>query len=102
MSSCHNGQRKLQTVFMNKGIKMIYNTNFTKKKEMPNMKKKMLNMKKVGNSDATFLTVIFMILKLTGVINWSWWWVLSPLWICISVAILIYLGIYIYFKVSNK
>ncbi len=21
------------------------------------------------------------VLKLTGVITWSWWWVLSPLWI---------------------
>ena len=23
----------------------------------------------------------FIVLKLTGVIGWSWWWVLSPLWI---------------------
>jgi len=23
----------------------------------------------------------FIVLKLTGVITWSWWWVLSPLWI---------------------
>ena len=28
-----------------------------------------------------FLTLIFVTLKLTGVIAWSWWWVLSPLWI---------------------
>lgn len=27
------------------------------------------------------LTVIFIILKLCKVITWSWWWVLSPLWI---------------------
>ena len=27
------------------------------------------------------LTVLFVALKLTHVINWSWWWVLSPLWI---------------------
>jgi hypothetical protein len=27
------------------------------------------------------LTVLFIALKLTGVIAWSWWWVLSPLWI---------------------
>ena len=27
------------------------------------------------------LTVLFIALKLTGYINWSWWWVLSPLWI---------------------
>jgi len=27
------------------------------------------------------LTVAFVVLKLTHVIDWSWWWVLSPLWI---------------------
>lgn len=27
------------------------------------------------------LTVLFIGLKLTGYITWSWWWVLSPLWI---------------------
>jgi hypothetical protein len=26
----------------------------------------------------------FIVLKLTGVIAWSWWWVLSPLWIAAS------------------
>lgn len=27
----------------------------------------------------TFL--VFLVLKLTGVIDWSWWWVTSPLWL---------------------
>ena len=27
-----------------------------------------------------FLFLIFLILKLTGTIAWSWWWVTSPLW----------------------
>ena len=27
------------------------------------------------------LTIVFIVLKLTGVISWSWWWVLSPIWI---------------------
>lgn len=27
------------------------------------------------------LTIVFIVLKLIGVIAWSWWWVLSPLWI---------------------
>lgn len=27
------------------------------------------------------LTVLFVGLKLTNVIAWSWWWVLSPIWI---------------------
>jgi len=27
------------------------------------------------------LAIVFIVLKLTGYIAWSWWWVLSPLWI---------------------
>ena len=27
------------------------------------------------------LFLIFMILKLCNVIDWSWWWVFSPIWI---------------------
>ena len=27
------------------------------------------------------LLIVFIILKLTGTITWSWWWVLSPLWL---------------------
>jgi len=30
---------------------------------------------------SAFVTPTFIVLKLTGVITWSWWWVLSPLWI---------------------
>jgi hypothetical protein len=26
-----------------------------------------------------WLTLVFIILKLTGYIDWSWWWVLSPI-----------------------
>jgi hypothetical protein len=29
------------------------------------------------------LFLIFLVLKLTNVITWSWWWVTSPLWIAI-------------------
>lgn len=27
------------------------------------------------------LTIVFIVLKLTGFIDWSWWWILSPFWI---------------------
>ena len=30
-------------------------------------------------SIASILTIVFVVLKLCGVITWSWWWVLSPL-----------------------
>lgn len=35
------------------------------------------------------LTISFIILKLTGVIDWSWFWVLSPLWIPFAAALLL-------------
>ena len=34
---------------------------------------------------AQFLTLIFVLLKVTDKIDWSWWWVFSPLWIPLSV-----------------
>lgn len=37
------------------------------------------------------LLITFLVLKLCNVIDWSWWWVLSPLWISVAVAILIYI-----------
>lgn len=37
----------------------------------------------------TLLTVIFVILKLTGIIDWSWIWVISPMWISIGSGFLI-------------
>lgn len=32
------------------------------------------------------LTILFIGLKLTGYIDWSWWWVLSPIWITFAVV----------------
>lgn len=48
-----------------------------------------------GIGFAGLLTVAFIVLKLTHVIDWSWWWVLSPLWIsaALTVAILGVIGI---------
>lgn len=34
------------------------------------------------------LTIVFIVLKLTNVIAWSWWWVLSPLWISAALFVL--------------
>jgi len=34
------------------------------------------------------LQLIFIVLKLIGVITWSWWWVLSPLWITAAILII--------------
>ena len=35
------------------------------------------------------LTIVFIVLKLCEVINWSWWRVLSPLWITATVVVAI-------------
>jgi hypothetical protein len=35
------------------------------------------------------LTILFIGLKLCNVINWSWWWVLSPIWISLSLVLFI-------------
>jgi hypothetical protein len=35
------------------------------------------------------LTIAFIVLKLTHVIDWSWLWVLSPLWIAVILSILL-------------
>jgi hypothetical protein len=48
-----------------------------------------------GIGFAGLLTVVFIALKLTGHITWSWWWVLSPLWISflLVITILVVIGI---------
>lgn len=33
------------------------------------------------------LTIIFVLLKAFGKINWSWWWVFSPLWISAGIVV---------------
>jgi hypothetical protein len=37
------------------------------------------------------LTIAFVVLKLTGYIAWSWWWVLSPIWISAIIILFILL-----------
>jgi len=44
------------------------------------------------------LTIVFIYLKLIGSIAWSWWWVLSPLWIGFLVAIIFSLVFYLVAK----
>ena len=33
-----------------------------------------------GIGFCSVLAIVFIVLKLTDVIDWSWWWVLCPLW----------------------
>lgn len=42
------------------------------------------------------LAIVFLVLKLTKTIDWSWWWVLSPLWITALVVLMMVIGIAVY------
>jgi len=42
-----------------------------------------------GINFSGLLLVAFIVLKLCKVIDWSWWWVLSPAWIPAAIAIVI-------------
>lgn len=44
------------------------------------------------------LTIVFIVLKLCGVINWSWIWVFSPMWISAALCIAIFVFIIMIFK----
>jgi hypothetical protein len=53
----------------------------------------------IGFTGALFL--VFLVLKLTKVINWSWWWVTSPIWIPILIALII-IGVVFYIEYKDK
>ena len=40
-------------------------------------------------SFSSLLLLAFIVLKLCNVITWSWWWVLSPIWIPIAISVVI-------------
>ena len=40
-----------------------------------------------GLSFTTILFITFLVLKLTNVITWSWWWVTAPLWVCPAIVL---------------
>lgn len=46
--------------------------------------------------------IVFIILKLLGIINWSWWIVLIPLWIDLGITLLIILVIIVAIIMDNK
>lgn len=48
------------------------------------------------------LTIVFIVLKLLGVINWSWLWVLSPIWIAVVVAVVLMVIGVLFIRWINK
>ena len=53
-----------------------------------------------GISFTGLLTVLFIGLKLTGCITWSWLWVLAPLWIPFAIALVIIFGVILAFGIA--
>ena len=51
----------------------------------------------------TILFLLFLALKLTGYINWSWIWVCSPLWITAIIYVLVIaLGFFLVYAFNGK
>lgn len=48
------------------------------------------------------LQIVFIVLKLVKVINWSWIWVLSPTWIPLSITIICLLIVWIIYKIEER
>ena len=42
-----------------------------------------------GIGFGTVLFLVFLVLKLTDNIDWSWWWVTSPLWIPLALGVVV-------------
>ena len=80
----------------------------TKTNELSVQTKNKLPILNIAVAFLTFLTFIFIILKLFNAVTWSWVWVLFPLWfstaliIAILIIFLIYLIISIITKKNNK
>ncbi len=51
---------------------------------------------------SSILFIVFLILKLTHAIDWSWWWVTSPLWLPILIAVVALCILIIIAGISEK
>lgn len=58
---------------------------------------------------ATFTGLLFtalLVLKLTGVIAWSWWWITAPIWIPFLIAVIVVIAFFwlvgYYSKVNDE
>lgn len=51
------------------------------------------NNNQAGMSFMGFLALLFIGLKLTGNLDWSWWWVLAPIWGPLAVAAIVFVSV---------
>jgi hypothetical protein len=61
-------------------------------------------MKRIILFTVNTLGIVFIILKLVGLINWSWWWILCPFWIQLAIIMLSFmlLGMIYYSELPVK
>jgi len=71
-----------------------------KNEEKKNVEKKTET--RVGLGFAEALTLLFIALKLCGVIAWSWLWVLSPIWISLGLVAVLGLIIVIITAIQKR
>ena len=57
---------------------------------------------KNGVTFLSLLGLLFIALKLTGHIGWSWWWVLAPLWGPLAVGALFFVVGTVLLFISNQ
>lgn len=56
----------------------------------------------VGGGFTSLLTVLFIGLKLTNLIAWSWWWVLAPIWIPFGIVVVLCLVVGILYVIAKS
>lgn len=51
---------------------------------------------------STVFTIIFIVLKLSGTVKWSWLWVLSPTWIMLAIYGLLFIIVDILILIDKR
>ena len=54
-----------------------------------------------GTSFTGLLFIVFLVLKLTKVIDWSWCWITAPLWGVVAIVLAVFIGIFIYHAIKG-
>ncbi len=84
---------------------LCHDLHYSKNQRICLKEKKMKENKTTVNGGIGFtglLTIVFIVLKLTNVIEWSWIWVLSPIWISILLVWAIIVGLLIFERWLNR
>ena len=53
--------------------------------------KRKIETSSIVTSTSVVLTIVFVVLRLCKIIDWSWWWCLSPLLIELGIALIAFI-----------